>query len=156
MAPIQFRAHGAGRRKLVMAALPVAILVAVSGAIAALGDTLFPAASVASGIRQEFSQTASALLRLRVLHPVLAVAGGAACSSRSHASHAIRTAAHRHDRGGLVCLQLAAGALNIALLAPVWMQIMHLLLADLLWVALVLMTVETGWYRIRESAETVP
>ena len=51
---------------MIVAALPVAIVVAVSGAIAALGDTLYPAASVASGIRQEFSSTASALLRLRV------------------------------------------------------------------------------------------
>ena len=41
-------------------------------------------------------------------------------------------------------LQLAAGGINILLLAPVWMQIVHLLLADLLWVALVLATVETG------------
>jgi cytochrome c oxidase assembly protein subunit 15 len=145
-----------GAPKLVMAALPVAILVAVSGAIAALGDTLFPAASVASGIRQEFSQTASALQRLRVLHPVLAVAGGGMLVAA--AMRAMRSGPRRVGMivVGLVCLQLAAGALNIALLAPVWMQIMHLLLADLLWVALVLMTVETGWYRIRESAETVP
>ena len=44
----------------------------------------------------------------------------------------------------LVFLQLAAGVLNIALLAPVWMQILHLLLADLLWIALVVMMLETG------------
>jgi len=44
----------------------------------------------------------------------------------------------------LVFVQLAAGALNIALLAPVWMQILHLLLADLIWIALVVITLETG------------
>jgi heme A synthase len=44
----------------------------------------------------------------------------------------------------LVFLQLAAGAVNIVLLAPVWMQILHLLLADLLWVALVVTTLEAG------------
>jgi heme A synthase len=136
-----------GAPKLVVAALPVAILVAVSGAIAALGDTLFPAASVASGMRQEFSQTASALQRLRVVHPLLAVLGAAmllaaaAKAMRSGRPPAIRTGTIVVS---LVFVQLAAGALNIALLAPVWIQILHLLLADLLWVALVVMTLETG------------
>jgi heme A synthase len=133
-----------GAPKLVAAALPVALVVAVSGAIAALGDTLFPAASVASGMRQEFSQTASVLQRLRVVHPVLAVAGGAMLLAA--AATAMRSGRSRMGTivVGLVFLQLAAGALNIALLAPVWMQILHLLLADLLWVALVVMTLETG------------
>ena len=44
----------------------------------------------------------------------------------------------------LVFVQLAAGALNIVLLAPVWMQIVHLLLANLLWVALIVAVLETG------------
>ena len=39
----------------------------------------------------------------------------------------------------LVALQFAAGLVNAALLAPVWLQIVHLLLADLLWIALVLL-----------------
>jgi len=133
--------------KLLVAALPVAIVVAVSGAIAALGDTLYPAASVAAGMRQEFSQTASALLRLRAVHPVLAAVGAvillaaAMTAMRSTRAMAVRM-------GGLfaalVFLQLAAGAVNIVLLAPVWMQILHLLLADLLWVALVVTTLEAG------------
>jgi heme A synthase len=130
--------------KLVMAALPAALVVAVSGAIAALGDTLFPAASVASGMRQEFSQTASTLQRLRVVHPVLAVAGGALLLAAAVA--AIRSGRSRMGAvvAALVFLQLAAGGLNIVLLAPVWMQILHLMLADLLWVALVVMTLESA------------
>ena len=43
---------------------------------------------------------------------------------------------------GMVFIQLIAGAVNIALLAPVWMQIVHLLLADLLWIALVILLAE--------------
>ena len=130
--------------KLILAALPVAIVVAVSGAIAALGDTLFPAASVASGMRQEFSQTASVLQRLRIVHPVLAIAGGVVLLAA--AAKAMRCGPSRAANivAALVFLQLAAGGLNIALLAPVWMQILHLLLADLLWIALVVMTLETG------------
>jgi cytochrome c oxidase assembly protein subunit 15 len=98
-------------------------------------------------MRQEFSQAASALLRLRVLHPVVAVVGGvmllaaAATAMRSGRAPAVRMGA---ILGGLVLAQLAAGAINIVLLAPVWMQILHLLLANLVWVALVVMTLETG------------
>ncbi len=145
-----FGAHAAshpwrGAPKLVVAALPVSIVVAVSGAIAALGDTLFPAASMASGMRQEFSQTAGALLRLRVVHPVLAVVGGAillAAAVAAIRSGRAAAACMGTILAALVCVQLAAGALNIVLLAPVWMQILHLLLADLVWIALVVMTLE--------------
>jgi cytochrome c oxidase assembly protein subunit 15 len=140
------RAWG-GTPKLVMAALPAALVVAVSGAIAALGDTLFPAASVASGMRQEFSRTAGALLRLRALHPVLAAAGGVillAAAFRAMRSGRAPAARIGAVLATLVFVQLAAGAVNIALLAPVWMQIVHLLLANLLWVALVVTALESG------------
>jgi cytochrome c oxidase assembly protein subunit 15 len=136
-----------GAPKLVMAALPVALVVAVSGAIAALGDTLFPAASVASGMRQEFSQTASALLRLRVVHPAMAVVGGAmllAAAATAMRSGPVRAARIGSILVALVFSQLAAGAENIVLLAPVWMQIVHLLLADLIWIALVILTLESS------------
>jgi heme A synthase len=133
--------------KLIMAALPVALVVAVSGAIAALGDTLFPAVSVAAGMRQEFSKAASMLERLRVLHPAVAVVAGifllwvAVSAMRSGLPAAARMGS---AVAVLVFVQLGAGLLNIVLLAPVWMQIVHLLIADLLWVALVVMTLEVG------------
>jgi cytochrome c oxidase assembly protein subunit 15 len=124
---------------LTLAALAAALIVAVSGALAALGDTLFPAASVASGMRQEFAETAGALLRLRVVHPALAIA----------ASVVLIAAAVSARRFGrfvtlLVFAQLAAGVLNIVLLAPIWMQILHLLIADLLWIALVVLALDAG------------
>ena len=43
----------------------------------------------------------------------------------------------------LVFVQLIAGAVNIALKAPVWMQLLHLFLADLLWLALVVLVALT-------------
>ena len=39
----------------------------------------------------------------------------------------------------LVVLQLGAGALNVKLMAPIWMQLVHLLLSDLVWIALLLL-----------------
>lgn len=127
----------------------IVIGVSITGAIAALGDMLFPASSISSGVQQDFSSAASALLRLRMLHPFLAVLGAgyivwiAAGSLR--ASKSQRAAAGRVI--ALVLLQLIIGAVNIALLAPIWMQLVHLLMADLVWIAVVWMTLETAAQR---------
>ena len=121
--------------------LGVALVVSITGAIAALGDTLFPAASLQEGIAQDFTAGAPALVRLRLLHPVVAVFGGifilvAGILARQGAS----TPQRRLGTASLSLeiVQLLVGALNVVLLAPVWMQLVHLLIADMLWVALVL------------------
>ena len=120
------------------------LLLGVSGAVTALGDTLFPVSSLAEGLRQDLSPTAHLLVRLRVLHPVIAIAVG--CYLISAASLTVsrhpgaRTKQMAGAVGALVFIQLGAGALNVALLAPIWLQLLHLLLADLLWIALVLLT----------------
>ncbi len=113
------------------------VILGISGAIAALGDTLFPARSLAEGFRQDLDSAASVFVRLRLLHPLLAVATAAWLG--------FYAAVHRRAAGwsalslmGLVPLQVAAGGLNLLLLAPAWMQLVHLLLADLVWIALVL------------------
>ena len=134
--------------RLPLATLPVALLVSVSGAIAALGDTLYPASSLREGIQQDFSGSGHFLLRLRVFHPVLAI-----LSAVFFAAIAIWMLRSRPrppmNRIALAVLsltlaQLCAGALNLALLAPIGMQIVHLLLADLVWISLVLMVVEAA------------
>jgi len=61
---------------------------------------------------------------------------------RTARSSAARTAAG--TVAILAIVQLCAGAMNIALLAPVWMQLTHLLLADLLWIALVVLLAESA------------
>jgi heme a synthase len=138
-------AAGIGRGVLA-GSLPVMLVVGVSGAIAALGDTLFPATSLAEGVRQEMSSTAHFLLRLRIFHPALALLGGAYVLFaglkviKARISQAATTIAWW--TWGLVFVQLVAGAINVLLLAPVWMQLVHLLLADILWIALVLLAVE--------------
>jgi heme a synthase len=111
-------------------------LVGVSGAIAALGDTLFPADSLREGLRQDLSPGAHFLLRLRIFHPFLAVGLGIGLVwlARQRTEAAPRPAAWVT---GLVFTQLLAGFVNLALLAPVWMQILHLGLAYGLLVTLV-------------------
>ncbi|MGE5648537.1 MAG: COX15/CtaA family protein [Acidobacteriota bacterium] len=138
------------------AALPAVIVVSMTGAVAALGDTLFPAASVRAGIGQDLSPAAHFLLRLRIMHPALAVAAGFfvlfAASSAVRRRPAARVKRLAAILTGLVLAQLCAGAVNIALLAPVWLQIVHLLLADALWIVLVVLAAETA----RATGEPVP
>jgi cytochrome c oxidase assembly protein subunit 15 len=136
----------ARRSPRVIAVLPVAVVVSVTGAIAALGDTLFPVRSLAEGMRQDISTASSFLLRLRILHPLLAIL--AAGYFVYTAISVLRSKPQRMTSQialavvVLAVAQLGAGAINITLLAPVWMQLIHLLLADLLWLSLVLLAVE--------------
>ena len=136
------------RRAWPLAAAALALLlVGTSGAVAALGDTLYPARSLLSGLAADVSPTAHFLVRLRVAHPLLALLGAIAVAFA--AGHVLRARPDARTRRcawalvGLVLLQLMVGLANVALLAPVWMQLVHLLLADLVWIALVLMAVRS-------------
>jgi heme A synthase len=119
------------------------ILLGVSGAITALGDTLFPAATLSEGLAQDFNPAAHFLLRLRLWHPVIAVILGfyllflSGLVALFRPVRSIRVFAA--CLAGLFVLQLGAGITNLLLLAPVWMQLIHLLLADLVWITLVLL-----------------
>jgi heme A synthase len=117
-------------------ALPLALAAAITGALAALGDTLYPASSIAAGVAREFSDAAPMLLRLRLLHPVVAVA-----TAVYLLMYALRAGPGRYARAVVVLVfaQVGCGIFNWILLAPIWMQIVHLLIADLLWIALVLL-----------------
>jgi len=117
---------------LAVPAVCLFVLVGISGAITALGDTLFPARSLAEGFQRDFDPAASIFLRLRLLHPMLAV-GAAAWIAFFAATY------RRWSLVSFVALQIGAGALNLVLLAPIWMQIVHLLLADLVWIGLILL-----------------
>ena len=126
---------------LAAASLGMFMLLGVSGAIAALGDTLFPARTLAAGFAQDVNPAASIFVRLRLWHPVLA-----ACVTLWLALYGTMGIARRPDLrlgAGLVMtlagLQLSVGLVNLFLRAPIWMQLTHLLVADLLWISLVLL-----------------
>lgn len=139
-APPRLRSHR-GLSALFLAAALGLGLAGISGAIAALGDTLFPARTLAEALAQDISPTAHVLLRLRVLHPFLAILGGALALLAAWTARALRPSAGQRRWAvaltALVIVQLVVGAVNVVLLAPVWMQLVHLLLADLVWIALV-------------------
>ncbi len=119
-----------------LAGLFATLCVGVSGSLAALGDTLYPARSLAEAFAQDFSPHASWLLRVRWMHPTLSVVaavwvGFLLLRSWRESPRLARAAA------GLLALQFVLGAADVLLLAPTWLQVLHLLGADLLWTVLV-------------------
>jgi heme A synthase len=132
------------------------LLVGASGALTALGDTLFPASSLSSGIAQDFSPGAHLFVRLRALHPLLAGGTAVALVVASPLLRALRPTAMVRllSRGVviLVVLQVGAGLLNLVTLAPVWLQLVHLVLADGVWIA----TVLTGAAALAEQPAETP
>ncbi len=157
--PIYLHGQGSVLWLLLLACL-VTILLGVSGAVTALGDTLFPSRSLAEGLKEDFSSTAHFLIRLRIFHPVIAVGVGLFLLVVGGVTRTVRRspATERFARllFGLFVLQLAVGALNVVLLAPILMQIIHLLLADAVWIMLVLLTAAALAERPALSSAPVP
>jgi heme A synthase len=133
-------------RGRVGAALLGSLALGVSGAVAALGATLFDDAAGEAAALEGMTPASRLLFSLRhyKLHPLIAVLVGGYLVYFALASRRAGVGAWGRRWASavlaLVAAQFAAGLLNAALLAPVWMQLVHLLLADLLWLALVLLS----------------
>ncbi len=126
------------------AAVLVVMVVGITGSLAALGDTLFPASSLGLALAQDFSATSGWLVRWRWMHPAVAF-----FASIFLIWLLVRAALHKthwdnRRLSALVLLLLAAvytlGILDVVLLAPLWLQVAHLLAADTLWASLVVLT----------------
>jgi protoheme IX farnesyltransferase len=125
------------------------LLLGASGAVTALGDTLFPvkgSASLGEALEragEDLSPTTHFLVRLRIFHPLISVAVGAyallagALVARRRPAPGVQRSAG--TVAGLFLVQMVCGLANVVLKAPVWMQLLHLLLADLVWIAFVLL-----------------
>lgn len=126
------------------AAAFVLLVVGVTGSLAALGDTLFPATSLGAALATDFAATSNWLVRWRWTHPTIAFF--ASIFLIWLLVRASRHNVHWDNRGlsALVLILLAAqyllGVLDVVLLAPVWLQVLHLLGADVLWAALIVLT----------------
>jgi cytochrome c oxidase assembly protein subunit 15 len=127
-----------------LATIVVVMMVGVTGSLAALGDTLFPASSLGLALAQDFSPASGWLVRWRWTHPTVAFV--ASIFLIWLLVRAARRSAAWDNRGlsALVLLLLAAvytlGLLDVFLLAPLWVQVAHLLAADTLWATLVVLT----------------
>ena len=127
---LDFRAEPTVTRWVIAGGVAL-VLIAASGAVTALADTLFPKSGAGSLEESHF------LTDLRVIHPVLALAASSIAWWISGRSAGPRSAAARAVPA-LVGAMLITGAINVALGVPSWMQLVHLALADALWIAYVL------------------
>jgi heme A synthase len=129
---------------ILVALLVLLVGVGKTGAIAALGDTLYPSSSLLDGFKSDLPPATDLLLRLRILHPALGMAVAAVLvfgtATLPLAAGERRGRVARRAVVALAVVQVLLGVANVWLLAPVWMQLSHLLAADLLWIALVLLT----------------
>ncbi len=121
------------------------LVVGVSGSLAALGDTLFPASTLRAAFAQDIDANSPMLLRLRGIHPVSAFIAGA------FVVWLVARARRQNLRPlwnwviALLASQFVLGIADVILLAPTWMQITHLLGADLYWIALVMLATAIVW-----------
>lgn len=130
---------------LLLAAIGGMLLLGVSGAVTALGGTLFPVTSLAEGLKQDLSPTAHILIRLRFFHPFIALGVSALLIATALIVRAWRAAPWTRRLAtwlmAAVLLQLLAGLVNLLLHAPIWLQLVHLFLSEVIWIALVLLAV---------------
>jgi heme A synthase len=119
------------------------LVLGASGAVTALGDTLFPASDIGEVIRREYSTTGNILVRLRIVHPTIAILVSVYLiifsSYIRRFVHKPFTFSFSLALTWLLVLQLGIGFLNVLLLAPVWMQLVHLLISDAIWIVLILL-----------------
>jgi heme o synthase len=115
----------------------------ISGAITALGDTLFPAVSHEDALEQARTGT-HFLQQLRLQHPLIAGTMGlyllliAGLATHLRPSGPTRRGAEMLT--WVFIAQMGMGFINVSLKAPVFMQIIHLLMADFTWIALIFLT----------------
>lgn len=122
-------------------ALGATIVVGATGSVAALADTLFPSPTLVAGFASDFAASSPLLVRMRWIHPAAAVLGFCCVvwlvmRVRSRLGWIV---------AGLLGLQFILGIGDVLLLAPTWLQILHLLGADLYWIALVCLAAEAVW-----------
>jgi len=129
-------------------AIVATIVVGATGAVAALADTLFPSPSLLAGFASDFAANSPLLVRMRWVHPAAAVIGFCCViwlvmKLRSRLGQIV---------AALLGLQIVLGIADVLLLAPAWMQILHLLGADLYWIALVCFAAEALWNSLPTAA----
>ena len=117
------------------------LLSGATGSIAALADVIFPSESFIMGLAEDFDSNSEILTRLRVLHPIVA----------SFLSIYLYSEANRLQREYkvitkniklLVLLGVFLGVLNVVSNIILPLSILHLLIADLLWVLYVYKSAE--------------
>lgn len=141
-----YRSH----KRLAVWSILLTIAAGASGSVAALADTLFPSPSLRAGLLDDFAAAAPLIVRMRWVHPAVTAVEFmvvAALCLRMRTRLATLVAA-------LLGMQVLLGVTDVLLLAPGWMQVVHLLGADIFWIALVILCSEAVIPAQRTTAAT--
>jgi cytochrome c oxidase assembly protein subunit 15 len=115
------------------------IVIGMTGSLAGFDDTIFPADSLPHAVVQDFPSSSHILSRLRLLQPIAVVIGSI------YVLWLLQNFWRKQERSPWMLLltvtltaQIALGTINVILLAPVWLQVTHLLVAEMFWILFVL------------------
>lgn len=154
--PLRLGKQGALATVLGLGLLGMLVLI-FSGGIAAMGDTMFPSASLRQGFAADFNPASHALIRLRILHPLIAITVGTYLFVGLGLSWWIKpTPAARRTAQALFAVyacQLVVGVANLAFLAPTALQLVHLSMAVLAFALLATLTLEMLGSPLRAKAD---
>ncbi|MFL6374063.1 MAG: COX15/CtaA family protein [Pyrinomonadaceae bacterium] len=129
----------------IVAGAVAVFIVGITGSVAALASMIFPSGSLSAGLAADLSPTSNMLVRLRLLHPITAIAAGVALifiagSLGKEAGIGTKAKRWANVHSLFILGQLLFGAATLLMLAPIVMQLGHLLLVDLIWISFVMMT----------------
>lgn len=110
------------------------LILPMTGAVAALSSTLFPTISIWQGIVDDFSHDQHLFIRLRVLHPALAITIALSFVYFLYVKNQTRLALE-------FLAAVAIGVITLLTLSPVYLKLAHLLMAHYLWARLIQMFV---------------
>lgn len=153
--PLRLRGQGTLGTVLAIGLLSMLGLM-FSGGIAAMGNTMFPSASLAEGLAADFDPASHPLVRLRILHPIIGITVGIYLFLSLGTAWWIKPAPEGRPLAQVLLtvylVQLAVGTLNLAMLAPIVLQLMHLALAVVSFYLLTSLTVVLLASRVQRPA----
>lgn len=137
-------------------ALLATLLTGATGSLAALADTIFPSNNLTAALQADFAAGSPLLIRMRWMHP--------AASTLAVLATILLIAAMRRAGAGRpasllfwnLVLQVVVGVLDVLLLAPTWIQVLHLFSADVFWISLVMVSVPALFPGEWRRAASVP
>jgi cytochrome c oxidase assembly protein subunit 15 len=127
-------------RSISLVTLGLTLLTGAAGSVAALADTIYPSRSLHDAFIADFSPASPTLLHLRWLHPLCAILLAASCAVLIHRNLEAGRRAAAFLLAVNLAVQITLGAMDVILLAPTWIQVLHLLSADIFWISLVAIT----------------
>ena len=145
-------------QRAIISSLVAFLMIAITGALAALSNTLFPTASLVDGFAADWDSNSHFLIRLRGFHPIAGILLGGSLAVMAWLSVQMAKTEETIFKNRSLFLAvvtsvaIAFGIATLLSLAPIWMKIVHLLLAHTVWIGLVLWISSLRWGDTRQPA----